>query len=510
MTTPTKSQLESMGITALKKEAKKLKITGYTKYTSTNKHILAESIWSVILLDRRNKPINNDSDDIPLPKKTKTPNKKTPKSKNVEFKFKDKDLMKIELELNPYDDRRPPKQLAPITPAKMLELLKSDSFVKKIITSLRNIYSQKNKKYTKLKKKLSDSIKSDTDEKRQMGKDMHSTDLEKMFPLLSVNKAFLIKVNKNLKESENKKRTFNSNSDAKNIKMVRANFIEAITDTDNGIMSITGDSRSYIRNNMVRQLYILSKGYKPFMDAFLNMVFTGPAGVGKTKLAKAVGFMFSKSGILLFGDVIVVSPKDLVAGWVGQTAGQTAGVLMKGLESIIFIDEAYQIMDCVDGRIAQGKSFGGESITEIVNFLDKYIGLSIMIVAGYQREIDGCFFGANEGLQRRFPIRWSLPVYSMIDLLNIFINEANRRLGGNNFTTEISLYIYTVMKLLNDEDSDIFINQAGDIMNLVSVFLNVYYGSYGIEWGTYGSDLVIVNETFNQFLKNKGYSMTIN
>jgi DNA replication protein DnaC len=500
----TKSKLDSMGITALKKEAKLMGISGFSKYRSVDKDDLVNIIWSQILKGSKPNPVSSKK----TPKKD-TPIKKTPKYKKVELKFKDKDLMNIELDLNRYDNSKPIKQLAPVTPEKMLELLKNDIFVNKIIRSLKGIYNEKIKKYTKLENRLMKSIKNDTSEKKKMESSVNSSDLDKMFPMLSVNFAFLIKVQKILDEAIKKIKIMKANSDSTNIKNVRKNFIEAITDPDDGIMSITGDSRGYIRNNMTRQLYILSKGYKPFMDAFINMVFTGPAGVGKTKLAKAVGFMFSKSGILLFGDVIVVSPKDLVAGFVGQTAGRTAGILMKGLESIIFIDEAYQIMDCVDGKIAEGKSFGGESITEIVNFLDKYVGLSIMIVAGYQREIDGCFFGANQGLQRRFPIRWTLPKYSILDLLNIFINEANRRIGGNNFTKEISLYIYTIMVLLYKEDNDIFISQAGDIMNLVSIFLNVYYGSYGLDWGEYDSDLVIVNETFNQFLKNKDYLMKI-
>jgi uncharacterized membrane protein YqgA involved in biofilm formation len=504
----TKSNLDMMGITALKNEARLMGISGFSKYKSSNKDELVNLIWSQTLKDITKKYTKPKPNPVPSKKpKKKTPIKKTPKHKKVELKFNDKDLMNIDLNLNPYS--KPPKQLAPVTPEKMLELLKSDVFVKNIINSLKGIYNEKIKKYTKLEQRLIKSIKKDKTEKNKLISTINGSDLENMFPMLSVNSAFLIKVQNNVDEAIKKTKKMKDNSDITNIRNIRQNFIEAITDKDDGIMSITGDSRSYIRNNMTRQLYILSKGYKPFMDAFINMVFTGPAGVGKTKLAKAVGFMFSKSGVLLFGDVIVVSPKDLVASFIGQTAGKTSGILMKGLESVIFIDEAYQIMDCVNGKISDAKSFGRESITEIVNFLDKYIGLSIMIVAGYQKEIDGCFFGANQGLQRRFPIRWSLPKYSMLDLLNIFINEANRRIGGNNFTKEISLYIYTIMVLLNNEDTDIFINQAGDIMNLVSIFLNVYYGSYGLEWGEYDSDLVIVNETFNQFLKNKNYVMTI-
>jgi hypothetical protein len=183
---------------------------------------------------------------------------------------------------------------------------------------------------------------------------------------------------------------------------------------------------------------------------------------------------------------------------------------MKGLEGILFVDEAYQIMPCHDGKIEQGaKSFGPEAITEIVNFLDKFIGLSIMIVAGYKREMDGCFFAANEGLQRRFPIRMSLPPYTIDDLLNIFINAVTERLNENIFPEDTAKYIYTVMLQLNEKDDTVFRNQAGDIMNLVSMFLNAYYGSYEVQWGKFTSDVIIVNAAFDRYLANKGLVMRI-
>jgi hypothetical protein len=428
----------------------------------------------------------------------------------MDYDFKDNQLMKIKVNLHQYDAGKiPPPSSNDITPELLLQLVNDDAFCLKVAKSLKDIYAAKDHKYSILIVKTQKSIENDQDEKIKMGGAVNAQDLDKMFPMIPINQAFLIKVQTMRNLAERRYTEFALMDDGV-IKTVRTNLTLAITNEDDGIISISGGRRSSIRNQLCRQLFILSKGYKPFMDSFLNMVFTGPAGVGKTKLAKAVGFVYEHSGILLRGEVIVVSPKDLVAGWVGHTAGKTAGVLMKGLESIIFIDEAYQIMPCVDGKLDQGsKSFGPEAITEIVNFLDKYVGLSIMIVAGYQREIDGCFFAANEGLQRRFPVRIRLPPYSTTDLLNIFLNEAARRLGENIFTEEIAQYIFTLIVKLDNVDKKIFVNQAGDIMNLVSMFLNSYYGSYKIVWGAYGNDVLIVNGAFNQFLKNKGYSMTV-
>jgi len=516
----TKEELYSMTLTRLKELGSIYNIPGRSTYKKDNKNELADKI--LIKQNTDSNPISKPSNIVEttfVPKKPvetfkpKKPDNKIPpkipkiKLNKIDYNFTD--VMDIDLSLEVYEPTEAVVTTAEdVTPELLLDMInKDDSFCTKVATSLRDIYQVKYQKYKKLAKKTEISIKNDQEEKSKMSYAIDKQDLDKMFPMIIINTAFLTKIEKLSELSLERYRQFSDISSI--IKTVKKNLTTAITDEEDGIVSISGDTRTTIRNDLCKQLFILSKGYRPFMDAFLNMVFTGPAGVGKTKLAKTFGFVFQNSGILLKGELVVVSPKDMIGEYVGHTAVKAAGVLMKGLESIIFLDEAYQLMPCSDGKITDVKSFGPEAITEIVNFLDKNIGMSIMIVAGYQREMDGCFFAANEGLSRRFPIRIGVPSYSNSDLLNIFLNESVKRIGINIFTKEIAMYIYTLIVKLNEKDPKIFINQAGDMMNLTSMFLSFYYGSYRYDWGKYENDLVIVNATFNNFLKNKGYKMRV-
>lgn len=439
------------------------------------------------------------------------------KVEKIDFNLIDKDIIKtltVNVEKLPTysseDDIIRADDPDDITPEILLGLIKDDNFCRQIATSLRDIYKAKEDKYRKLEQKVQKSIESDKAEKNQMAFNVDGQTLEKLYPFIGTNSALLIKLQTLRRKSNEKHKEFISLNNEL-INDVREKFKLAITDSEDGIMSITGDSRKLIRNQICKQLFILSKGYRPFMDAFINMVFTGPAGVGKTKLAKTYGFVFQNSGILLQGELIIVSPRDMIGEFVGQTANKTAGMLMKGLESVIFLDEAYQLMPCnSDGELTEGSnSFGPEAITEIVNFLDKNIGMSIMIVAGYQKQMDGCFFAANEGLRRRFPISVKIPKYSNIDLLNIFLNETNERIGKNIYDKEIAKYIYTIIVNLDSEQPLIFINQAGDMMNLSSMFLETYYSGRLYNWGTKENNQKIIIKTFNIFLQNKGYKMTI-
>jgi flagellar biosynthesis GTPase FlhF len=464
-------------------------------------------------MQSKNDDSPNDEYDSDTPKQRPPPKKKTKSIplETVEFNYnEEKDIMNIKIELAKYTPGAPePPDADDISPEELIELINKDEFCIKTANSLKDIYKAKLEKYQKLLKKTLQSITNDTAEKNEMllTSGIEKQELDRLFPMITINTAFLIKLKALSRLAITKGREYDGTNTRRVIEMVRKNLLEAITDKEDGIVSVTGMSREKIRNQLCKTLYILSKGYRPFMDAFLNLVFTGPAGVGKTKLAKTYSFVFKKAGILLQGDLIIASPKDMVGEYIGHTAIKSAGVLMKGLEGVILIDEAYQIMPCNNGVLEKdSKSFGPEAITEIVNFLDKYMGMSIMIVAGYEREMENCFFAANEGLNRRFPNRISIPSYSNNDLLSIFINGVNTKIGEDIFTEEIIRYIFTIIVKLSQTDTKIFSNQAGDMVNLSSMFINSYYGSVKINWREdYASDIRIVNSTFNQFLRNKGY-----
>ena len=62
---------------------------------------------------------------------------------------------------------------------------------------------------------------------------------------------------------------------------------------------------------------------------------------------------------------------------------------------------------------------------------------------------------------------------------------------------------------LDKLDPAIWKNQAGDVMNLVSIFINTYYGAYRLSWDREADRRFLVNTAFNGYLKNKGYQMRL-
>ena len=454
---------------------------------------LLDEIWFTLL--------GQNVEEIKKYKPTVTENEGIVKA--VTYDFNPKEMPSVNVDIGSHDVE-PKETKNQITPEILLQLAQDNDFCTNVANTLYYLYSYKSKQYKQLQKNQEEQNKKDEKEREGMErKGVDTLTLNNMFAHIGPNTLKAIK----FKDFSDKAiHLRNEITPEKVCKMLRI----AITDKNLGIMSISGGARAPIRNQLSRQLFILSKGYRAFTESFINMVFTGPAGVGKTRLANSVAFVYKQMGILLDGQIVIGSPKDFISGYVGQTASKTSAFLTQGLEGIIFIDEAYQLMPCEDGKLQKDtRSFGPEAITEIVNFLDKYIGMYVMIVAGYKREMDNCFFPANEGLERRFPIRINLPSYSVNDLLNIFINVVNNQAGKNLFDKETSLYVYTLLYKLNAKNSNLFKNQAGDMLNLASAFMRSYYGSYSSTWSTLSEKKIIIDNAFNEYLINKGVTMKV-
>ena len=111
-------------------------------------------------------------------------------------------------------------------------------------------------------------------------------------------------------------------------------------------------------------------------------------------------------------DIIVETDRSgLVAGYVGQTALKTREVLESALGGVLFIDEAYALFG---GQ----NDFGQEAIDTIVKFMDDYRENLIVILAGYDEDMER-FLDSNAGLRSRFPTIIQFPDYSPNELLQI-------------------------------------------------------------------------------------------
>ena len=154
-----------------------------------------------------------------------------------------------------------------------------------------------------------------------------------------------------------------------------------------------------------------------------HMVFYGAPGTAKTTVARLFAQIMKENGVLSKGELVEVGRKDLVGKYVGWTAMQVERVFKIAEGSVLFIDEAYSL---VDGR---DKLYGQEAINTIVQMMENMRENTIVIFAGYEKEMKE-FINQNPGLRSRIPFHVHFPDYSDSELLEILKLVASK----NNYS----------------------------------------------------------------------------
>jgi hypothetical protein len=148
---------------------------------------------------------------------------------------------------------------------------------------------------------------------------------------------------------------------------------------------------------------------------YMHTVLYGPPGTGKTEVAKILGNIFCNLGILISNTFKKVTRSDLVAGYLGQTAIKTREVIESAIGGVLFIDEAYAL-----GNTEKRDSFSKECIDTLCEALSDHKHELMVIIAGYEKELNDCFFSYNEGLSSRFTWRYKIENYDSSELRKIF------------------------------------------------------------------------------------------
>lgn len=166
---------------------------------------------------------------------------------------------------------------------------------------------------------------------------------------------------------------------------------------------------------------------------YKHTVIYGPPGTGKTEIARIIGNMYSKIGVLKNNIFRKVTRNDLIAGYLGQTAIKTKQVITECLGGVLFIDEAYSLAG------SDNDSFSKECLDILCETLSDHKNDLMVIIAGYEDELNNTFFRANQGLNSRFIWRFNITPYSMLELMHIFhkmVNQDEWSIDGNLIITE--------------------------------------------------------------------------
>ena len=177
----------------------------------------------------------------------------------------------------------------------------------------------------------------------------------------------------------------------------------------------------------------------------------------------------------------------------GQTAIKTRKVIDECMGGVLFIDEAYSL-----ANTEREDSYSKECLDTICEALSDHKDDLMVIIAGYEDELNETFFRVNKGLQSRFIWRFTMDEYSSLELMKIF----KKKVVDQEWLFEKEEYI---KERWFHERKDHF-KSFGRDMELLFTYTKIAHGRR-----IYGKDkdlrkkisLEDVNTAYEIFLKNK-------
>jgi SpoVK/Ycf46/Vps4 family AAA+-type ATPase len=157
----------------------------------------------------------------------------------------------------------------------------------------------------------------------------------------------------------------------------------------------------------------------------MHMCFSGNPGTAKTSAARLIAQILKDNNLLAVGDLIEVGRADLVGKYVGWTAQIVKEKFVEAKGSVLFIDEAYSLVDDRNG------SYGDEAINTIVQEMENARENTIVIFAGYPDKMEG-FLQKNPGLKSRIAFHVDFPDYKeeeLFDILRLMLKKQELNLA---------------------------------------------------------------------------------
>ncbi len=169
-----------------------------------------------------------------------------------------------------------------------------------------------------------------------------------------------------------------------------------------------------LKMKQLKKYLIFQKKIGMQNELFLNTIFKGNSGTGKTTVAKIYTKMLFDLGFINENKMISIVPSDFMAHYVGQTQDKTREILDRANGGVLFIDEAYNLNMAKE---YSGGSYMREAVVELLKYMEDK--KHVVIFSGYKHEMEE-LLNINPGFKSRIGEIILFDDYSVDELVDIF------------------------------------------------------------------------------------------
>lgn len=230
-------------------------------------------------------------------------------------------------------------------------------------------------------------------------------------------------------------------------------YLEVKKDKERGVDEIMKDLNSLIGLSKVKDtidgfvsVIELNKKLDRMPDFNMHMIFKGNAGTGKTTVARLLAEIYYNLGYVKNNKLVEVQSQDLIGEFLGQTGPKTQAIIESALDGVLFIDEAYSIME----HNGTNASYSAECVATLLKAMEDYQGRLIIIFAGYTEEMKK-FRDLNPGLKSRIGYEIDFDDYSIEELLEIYDKKVKDK--GFKSSKEARKKVENILKNAKDVEN---------------------------------------------------------